>query len=116
MRIDQQFDRVLDLVTPISTVRVLRDIAAERERQNEKWGMQLHPDGTSRDQEGVASMARWICDCNARDGNVTWRDILAEETCEAYAQEDPEILRNELIQVAAVAAAWIEDIDSRDGT
>jgi hypothetical protein len=36
-----------------------------------------------------------------------------EEVFEAFAESSPDALRKELTQVAAVAVAWIEDIDSR---
>jgi malonyl CoA-acyl carrier protein transacylase len=44
---------------------------------------------------------------------VTWEHILTEEHYEAMAEEDPTRLREELIQVAAVAVAWVEAIDRR---
>lgn len=77
---------------------VLKDVAAERTHQTKKWGVQRHT---------------W--------GN--WITILTEEVGES-AQEalrltfgkegegDIRSLREELIQVAAVAVAIIEHIDS----
>lgn len=50
---------------------------------------------------------------NSRRSGPCWRTILAEEVYEAFAETDPARLRHELVQVAAVAAAWVEDIDSR---
>lgn len=47
------------------------------------------------------------------DGTVTWWHILREEVLEAAAESDPEALRAELIQVAAVAMKWAEAIDRR---
>lgn len=101
------------------TVRALSDVAAERMAQNAKWGPQHHLDGTStiryhilRD-EAIAQ-----CDWESSwflDGS-TWRSILKEETFEAFAEEDQVKLRAELVQAAAVAVAWIEDIDSRETT
>lgn len=91
------------------------DIWDERERQNEKWGDQHHPDGTG-DQYavGLAEENRNVCQTNAANGNVTWMDILLEEVWEALAEDDLGKLRAELIQVAAVCCAWVEDIDGRD--
>ncbi|MFI1165600.1 hypothetical protein ACH4UM_18790 [Streptomyces sp. NPDC020801] len=40
---------------------------------------------------------------------------VAEEALEALAEDDPGKLRAELVQVAAVAVAWIEAIDRRTG-
>jgi hypothetical protein len=42
---------------------------------------------------------------------VTWAHILTEEFYEALAEADPEKLREELVQVAAVAVAWVECLD-----
>jgi hypothetical protein len=63
-------------------------VDAERQRQIAKFGDQHHPDGT-------------------------WMHVLIEEVFEALAEEDPAKLRAELVQVAAVCAAWITDIDGR---
>lgn len=96
----------------------LREVAVERARQNAKWGEQNHPDGTGLvsslggDPE-AARMARAACDWAAARGTVTWRHILEEEVCEAFAETDPVLLREELIQVSAVASAWVEAIDRR---
>ena len=83
---------------------VLLEILGEREAQDDKWGEQNHP------------------------GSM-WLAILTEEVGEAakallenfnspplpskYGDEarDPAGLRSELIQVAAVATAWVEAID-----
>jgi NTP pyrophosphatase (non-canonical NTP hydrolase) len=99
------------LVTTINadlpaTRRVLEEVRWERERQDEKWGESNH------------------------DHSV-WSLILAEEVGEAaraalrlrfdsssqagLATQNEETLREELIQAAAVAVAWIEAIDRRRG-
>jgi len=96
-----------------TTNAVLAEVLDERRKQHEKWGQQDHPDGTDRDLAGVAESFRRFCDAAAEDGSITFRHILAEETAEAYAETDPDSLRAELIQVAAVAVAWIEAIDRR---
>jgi hypothetical protein len=61
----------------------------------------------------VAEHAKAMTDAAAEAGVVTWRDILHEEVCEAFAETDPEALRAELVQVAAVAVKWVEAIDRR---
>jgi hypothetical protein len=96
---------------------VIDEIAAERRRQNDKWGEQSHPDGVATtDVDRVAAeTARRACDASAADGSLTWRLILDEEVHEAFAEADPALLRAELIQVAAVAVAWVEAIDRRAG-
>jgi len=76
-------------------VSALQDVAAERRRQVEKWGVQRHP-------------AAW------------WVVILGEEfgeVCRAlYEAKDfslGEEYRQELVQVAAVAVAAIESYDAQ---
>lgn len=114
----------------IPTFKVLVQIAEERERQDLKWGEQNHRDGTGGQpdlfapdsfafvhmlamRKSAADGARRMCDEAANDGCVTWRDILREETEEAFAEHDPIKLREELVQVAAVCTNWIEAIDRR---
>lgn len=66
---------------------VLLEILKERERQDEKWG------------------------ANRRLSNLKWNAILGEEVGEATAEvneENNKLLELELIQVAAVAIAWLE--------
>jgi hypothetical protein len=93
---------------------VLADILEERLRQEDQWGEQNHPDGTGLPYDAeTAEAARTRCQEAAAGGTVTWRNILFEEVWEAMAEDDPARLRDELIQVAAVAAAWAEAIDRR---
>ncbi|MGQ5576047.1 hypothetical protein [Streptomyces sp. ECR3.8] len=93
------------------------EIDAERQRQLAKFGHQHHPDGTgSVPQQEAAALARMECEDAFGSGYGTWCHVLFEETREALAESDPAKLRAELIQVAAVCAAWIHDIDSRPTT
>lgn len=72
-------------------------IDAERVRQAEKWG-------------GPHLWGVGDCSSGAVDSTVK-AAVLAEECGEvarAVLDSDPESLRNELIQVAAVAVAWLE--------
>lgn len=94
---------------------VLEDIEQERYHQNEKWGEQTHADGTGEHfihPEAVTAMRNEVERAFAEERG-TWRHILSEEIAEAFSESSPERLREELVQVAAVAAAWIEDIDRR---
>lgn len=106
----------------------IADTVAERGQQNAKWGEQNHPDGTGPlvqplvCPEGIytTDIAPTLAEIftnrtnqHAADGEVTWLDILLEEVFEATAEDDPERLRAELIQVAAVATQWAEAIDRR---
>lgn len=110
---NKNFENLLGHPFPMTTAVVLRDIGDERDRQNQKFPDQQIPDGTSVELTGVANYARAACELAARQGKVTWRDVLAEEVSEAFAEEDLTRLRKELIQVAAVAGRWVEDIDRR---
>lgn len=93
---------------------ILREVASERDRQDAKWGVQRHPNGTNPARYGQhRELSRTLCDAAARQGVVTWRHILLEEVYEGLAEEHPAKLRSELVQVAAVVVNWIEDLDSR---
>lgn len=73
---------------------ILGELDAERERQDRKWG-------------GVPGVQR-------RDDH-TYPAVLTEEVgeaCKAWLERDVAALREELIQVAAVAVAWVEEIDN----
>jgi len=73
---------------------ILNEVLAERERQDKKWG-------------GVPGIDRL--------DDHTYAAVLGEEfgeVCQAWLQREVKELRLELIQVAAVAVAWIEEIDN----
>lgn len=103
------------------TEAVLDEVLVERARQHATWGDQsAHPDGTG----GAAGLhpsaarhhvtqAQEACRLAFEQGVGSWRLILEEEVAEAVAETDPARLRAELVQVAAVAVAWIEAIDTR---
>ncbi|MFJ7525177.1 hypothetical protein ACIQ1S_09640 [Streptomyces griseus] len=90
-------------------------IDAERTRQLAKFGEQHHPDGTgvSPEQQKLADNARAMCQQVFAEGRGDWAHILFEEVREATAESDPAKLRTKLIQIAAVCAAWVHDLDSR---
>lgn len=93
---------------------VLDEVLTERWRQHQKWGVQTHPDGTGDPADiGEAHWYRNAYDRMASAGAVTWRATLIEEVYEAFAEKDPVLLRKELLQVAAVATAWVRDLDTR---
>lgn len=71
---------------------ILEDVKRERERQDRKWGVQNHSD-------------------------EYWLAILAEEFGEvarAFLDKNPENLKEELLQVAAVAVVWLECIERHE--
>ena len=98
----------------MTTVGILRQIRRERLNQDTRWGEQNHPNGTGSRWAAYAGYFRAIANFRAREKTLTWRDILLEEVYEALAERDPEPLREELIQVAAVATAWVEAIDRKE--
>lgn len=94
---------------------ILDLISNERKAQDDKWGVQSHPDGTVNDEwaHRRANIAKaWVAESVAAN-DLTWYDILIEEVYEAAAETEPEKLKAELIQIAAVCAAWVQDIESR---
>jgi hypothetical protein len=92
-----------------------RAVDDERAAQLAKWGDQHHPDGTGRPGDTAeADRLRAACKANG-SAEDNWRDILAEEIAESFAETDPERLRTELIQSAAVIAAWLADLSRRAG-
>ncbi|KOX45283.1 hypothetical protein ADL19_23445 [Streptomyces purpurogeneiscleroticus] len=115
------------VLEPLPLTLVLDEVARERVAQDEKWGEQNHPDGTGprevfqvRYMHELARDTRRATDAAAgktpgleHHGPLTWRHILLEEVFEALAEEKPAELRTELVQVAAVAAAWVEALDRR---
>ncbi|GAA3651956.1 hypothetical protein GCM10022224_013530 [Nonomuraea antimicrobica] len=103
-----------DAGVPGSLARVLAEVTAERAAQDARFGMQVLPDGTGgAGAAGESERARRATDTAAEGGGLTWRHILAEEVMEAFAESDPERLRAELIQVAAVAVKWTQALDRR---
>jgi NTP pyrophosphatase (non-canonical NTP hydrolase) len=73
---------------------IAAEICLERDRQDAKWG----------GQPGVD-----------RVDDHTYAAVLGEEhgeCCKAWLERDLDGLRRELVQVAAVAVAWIEEIDN----
>lgn len=98
---------------------VLAEVIAERANQEAKWGEQNHPSLFSENarRKFAAAADRWKAINDARsaddDSAVTWDGVLLEEVYEALAEEGEDLMRTELVQVAAVAVAWIESIDRR---
>lgn len=119
-------------MTTLQDIQNLARVARERTAQDMKWGEQNHPDGTGDNQStwralesplfhetdstGVADAARDACNRNHQFGVGTWSDILLEEVAEAFAETEPRSLKEELLQVAAVAVAWVGAIERRTTT
>lgn len=107
---------------------VLAEIAQERARQEAKWGQQNHVDWTPTSAAtdlagawpaGVGDHFKFITDYKAKGAEghrLGYFDILMEEVAEAHDEArdgNTKATRAELVQVAAVAVAWIECIDRR---
>ena len=113
-----------DQLNPYHTAGVLGEVFEERGRQDARWGEQNHPDGTGPDVDHEApgnfyfageglELARDLIDAHVEDGDLAWIDILDEEYWEVAGEGDTQKLRTELIQLAAVAVAWVQAIDRR---
>lgn len=97
-----------------ATDLILAEVRRERERQDLKWGQQNHPDGTGGQFKSAhVRFIREACERAFAEGRGTWWHVLQEEVAEAFGEESPDKLRAELVQLAAVAVAWIECLDRR---
>ncbi|MGW5687161.1 2'-5' RNA ligase family protein [Nonomuraea sp. NPDC003754] len=105
-----------DYGRPGSLAEVLADVAAERVAQDVMFGVQDPADGTGPERTAAADRAKADLETAKRAGAVTWRHILHEEVLEAFAESDPDRLRAELIQVAAVAVKWAQALGGRGAT
>jgi hypothetical protein len=87
--------------------RVLTDVRTERSRQDNLWGVQNHDSGIWAlilgEEFGEACQAA----LDVRYGQVTDTGPSAARINDNKVMQ----LRSELIQVAAVAVAWVESID-----
>lgn len=83
----------------MTQANIITEILAERKRQGEKWNKR-HAWGFG--------------DCSHETvPTIVKSAVLAEEcgeVAQAVLEKDPEQLKKELIQVAAVAVAWLESI------
>ncbi|WP_119731035.1 NUDIX domain-containing protein [Thermomonospora amylolytica] len=96
--------------------RALTEVAAECAAQDETRGVQDLPDGTGDAWRRQAETARRDRAAAASEGGPTWRHVLLEAVFAALAERDPQRLRAELVQVAAVAAQWMQALERRGGT
>jgi hypothetical protein len=98
--------------------KVMRQIAAERSRQDELWGEQNHPIRHKGDQafyQYELDSARKNCEAREKNGTLAWIDIAREEYWEAFTENDPAAQRHELVQLGAVIVSMIECIDRNGG-
>jgi len=100
-------------------LRGLDEVVGERARQCALWGEdRVLPGGNSSEEYGEAmKVFQEECDDSAVYGDVSWADVLLEEVYEALAEDDLAKLQVELVQVAAVALAWWEQLElARDNS
>ena len=91
---------------------IFDQIAAERKRQDEKWGEQNHTMlGDFFDAEAILEKCKLYKAVNDSGEDPCWFPILLEEVYEAFAETDPVRQREEMVQVAAVAVQIIEALD-----
>src|SRR4029453_1574582 len=74
----------------LNAAYVLAEVAAERDRQDAKWGEQNHREGTGYAFARRRVQARRDCQAAFTEGVGTWTDVLAEEFYEALAETNPE--------------------------
>ncbi len=118
----------------VPDLRIARLVLDERQRQDARWGKPKDlGNGTGPDSLPLAflrpilegdiystavemqSWAKEHTDNATHLGRVTYADILNEEYLEAHAEDDPEKLFDELIQVAAVAQKWCRALIEHQG-
>lgn len=102
-----------DIRTPRQ--KILDAINAERDRQLEKWGVQHHP-LSKFGHTAAGLLAKSFKEENDREavaGTLTWENIFLEELYEALAEEEKEKIVGELVQLAAVVVAVIEDLSTK---
>lgn len=92
-------------------------VVGERAKQVQKWGRRSHPPVFHPDDDSASEWAFLMkekCEEAAKSGTIGWDNILYEEVAEAfeaYAKGDMQEYRKELIQVAAVVFAMLENLD-----
>jgi hypothetical protein len=112
--------------------RLLEETLAELRRAWMKFGLQNRPSFAAHLPERFhdSQMGTWQSEvrnryydipsereakaaCNMRFAaeTGTWADIFLEEMAEAFGGQDQDEVRTELVQVAAMALAWVATID-----
>lgn len=106
------------------TLSVLDEVQAERARQFARYGTNEDlKDGTGepwleplsfQDAAHIESVLRFDYEVFEKTrGTITWMHLVREEVAEAFAEMDPEKLRAEVLQIAALCVSWVEKMDAR---
>jgi len=106
------------------------EVQDERCKQLEKWGVQDHPSVFSDagfcnvgfdnmhmcEAYGLPSEdeAKFQCQTAEDKKELTWAHIAVEEMSEAVNAKTPKLMREELVQLAAVVESWIDSIDRNE--
>lgn len=91
----------------IARAKILSEVSAERQRQENLWGGQAHDD--------AHDLSAWLVILARHVGLAAW-DGSPDDAChktEATGRYDPVRYRKELVRVAAVAVAALEAFDRR---
>ena len=113
----------------IETLKVLEEVFEERKRQVARYG---HNDDKA---DGTGMSVKWLSgtdinldlrhadeteaafrteyDRNGGDEGADWMRLVREEIAEVFAEDDPDKLQAELLQVAALCVSWVESIRKR---
>lgn len=109
------------------TVSVLMEVRERRVAQYTKYGT------NETLEDGTGPRVQWLVDTEPgwdaqtiegglrqgyeryerRKGAPTWMHLVREEVAEAFMEDDPGRLRDELLDVAALCVSWIEKLDNR---
>lgn len=108
------------------TLRVLRRVMEERERQVARYGHNTDlEDGTGPETRWLGpyteqpatqvelTLRRDYLEFEEETGKPTWVHLIREEVAEAFCESDPERLKEEVLQVAALCVSWLEKLDAR---
>ena len=116
MENSQLFDnrqKWLDLTKLQPKELIYTEIIKERVRQDEKWGQQNHEIINQNCLNTAVSetTAKFLCEQAVKNNTLCWGDIIIEEVAEALYAPNKKLMREELIQCAAVIVAMIESLD-----
>lgn len=99
--------------------KIIEEILKEKERQVSLWGVQNHnivnyeiPHELRMSYYSLPREEKAKKNCNkaAKEGILTWGDIIVEELVEALNAKTPEEMREELIQCCAVLLSMVESL------
>ena len=105
-------DLPVDGIAP-ELANALVEILRERMHQIQRWGDGDLPDGTGVEYRPLRDAVQARCDEADKAGTTTWALALLEEVLEVLSETDPARMMEELRQVGALSAAWMENLQRR---